>query len=201
MFIIGITGPSGAGKGTLTSYFKRFGMLAIDTDSVYHKLLTPPSECLDEITANFGSNVLMTDGSLNRKALANIVFQKGNADKLAILNKITHKYVIGKVHDIIRSYKLIGIDKCIIDAPLLIESGLSDECDVVISVLSNEKTRAERILERDKISLEMAYTRIKAQKPDSFYIDASDYVIYNNSDINSFYAEAEGLRKRIEEVD
>ena len=70
MFIFGLTGPSGAGKGTIAELFAKYKVYSVDTDAVYHRLLIPPSACLDELTARFGTGVLSPDGSLNRQALA-----------------------------------------------------------------------------------------------------------------------------------
>ena len=77
MLTIGLTGPSGAGKGTVASLFAAHGVPSIDTDKVYHDLLIPPSACLDELSARFGTGILTPDGMLNRGALAAIVFAEG----------------------------------------------------------------------------------------------------------------------------
>ena len=81
----------------------------------------------------------------------------------------------------------MGAPVCVIDAPLLIEAGLTSICDFVISVLANKETRIQRIITRDKIDLEKATRRIDSQKSDDFYIDNSDYTIYNDSSKQSLY--------------
>lgn len=183
MVIIGITGPSGSGKGEVSKYMLHSGFSVIDADAVYHDLITPPSKCLDELTRTFGRNILTAGGLLNRETLSGIVFQKGNEDKLEALNEITHRHVSDKIKKIICSMKAMGAPVCIIDAPLLIEAGLSSLCDIKISVLADKEIRTSRIMKRDNISSERALMRINSQKPDEFYIENSDFTVYNNGNI------------------
>lgn len=185
MIVIGLTGPSGSGKGSVAQILSEYGIVCIDADSVYHNLITPPSPCLDEIVECFGYGVLNAGGQLDRAALAKMVFGEDNKEKLERLNAITHKYVCARIRQIIKYYSDIEARACVIDAPLLIESGLDCSCDVVVCVLANKKIRAERIKMRDGISETDAYRRIDSQKPDSYYIEHSDYVIYNDSDMSA----------------
>ena len=88
MLIIGITGPSGSGKGAVSGYLYSKGFKVIDADVVYHDLITPPSPCIDELVSVFGKGILLDTGYIDRKALAKLVFGDENKEKLAILNKI-----------------------------------------------------------------------------------------------------------------
>ena len=92
MRIIGVTGPSGAGKGALCEMFKKRGMVCIDADAVYHSLLVPPSECLDALKSAFGESVFCPDGSLDRAVLGRIVFAE--SDKLELLNSTVLSFVL-----------------------------------------------------------------------------------------------------------
>ena len=91
MLIIGITGPSGSGKGAASSYLYSKGAKVIDADAVYHSLITPPSPCIDELVSVFGKGILLDDGGIDRKSLSKLVFGDENKEKLSLLNKITHK--------------------------------------------------------------------------------------------------------------
>ena len=82
MKTIGLTGPSGAGKGYCYRFFEILGIACIDTDDVYHKLLIPPSDCVDELVSEFGNTIIGENGSVNRKELANIVFSDETRQKL-----------------------------------------------------------------------------------------------------------------------
>ena len=180
MFIFGLTGPSGAGKGTIAELFAKYKVYSVDTDAVYHRLLIPPSACLDELTARFGTGVSSPDGSLNRQALAAVVFSDDNA--LADLNAITHKYILARTKEALDLYRAGNCPGAIVDAPLLFESGAVQACgcQATIAVLADKSLRVSRIMERDGLTQEAAVHRIEAQKPDDFYIARADYVIYNN---------------------
>ena len=95
MKVLGLTGPTGAGKGTVAAVFAElYGIPSIDTDAVYHELLIPPSPCLDELVTAFGAEILRRDGTLDRPALSRIVFSDLSGEKQKLLNGITHKYVL-----------------------------------------------------------------------------------------------------------
>jgi dephospho-CoA kinase len=182
MTVIGITGPSGAGKGAVSALLQtKYGFIIIDADSIYHSLVSAPSPCLNEIRQSFGDEVIAYNGALDRKALGQIVF--GDEDKLLLLNSITHKYVAEKIIDEIghcRSRETC----CAVDAPLLLEAGLDKHCDFTIAVLADKQTRVQRIISRDNISPEKAEARISSQKNDEFYSLGTDYIIRNDGDIS-----------------
>ena len=193
MIVLGITGQSGSGKGEVAKYLSSMGFSVIDADAVYHNIITPPSKCLDELVFHFGKGIITAGGLLNRKSLAAMVFGKENTEKLLLLNEITHKHVCREIRKILSSMKAMGCDLALIDAPLLIESGLDADCDFIISVVADRSIRLERIIRRDKISEEMAQKRVDSQKPAEFYIEKSDFLIENNGDINSLCEQVKNI--------
>ena len=182
MKILGVTGPSGAGKSSLAKDIEKLNIKVIDADEVYHSLLIPPSDCLLAIRNVFGDDVFDDSGALSRQKLAAVVFN--DKEKLDLLNSTVLPFVLDKIRRIIS--ELEG-EVVIVDAPTLIESGFNKECDAVISILCPYEIRLKRIMERDKITRDAAVARINAQKPDSFYINASDAVIINDGDENELY--------------
>ncbi len=179
--VIGLTGPSGSGKNIVAGVFSKHGIGIFDSDSVYHKLLIPPSACSNELILEFGEEILNADGTLNRQRLSEIVFSgEGHEERLAKLNKISHKHVISEFFRWIDEMKEKNMTAVLIDAPLLFESGLSEHCDFIISVLADKEIRLSRIIERDNIPKENAIMRINNQNPDEFYIEKSTFVIENN---------------------
>ncbi len=178
--IIGITGNSGTGKTALckaileNSNNKTVSIL--DADKIAKELSTPGKEYFKKIINLFGKNILNEEGIIDRKILASIIFNDSN--KREKLNEITYKNV---VEEIKKRIKITKSELIIIDAPLLIESGLSKVCDIVISTLAKENKKIERICLRDKQSYENAVLRLQSQKEDLFYISNSNYVIINNS--------------------
>lgn len=184
MTVIGVTGPSGAGKGEVSRILKdKYGFAVLDADKIYHSLVSSPSACLEEIRLEFGDSVIHENGSLDRRALSALVFGENNKEKLEILNKITHKHVVAVIESSLN--ELDGSTKaCVIDAPLLIEADLTQKCDVTICVLAPKGVRAARISKRDNIDNDAALKRINSQKQDSFYIENTDLVIMNDGDIS-----------------
>ena len=185
MKIIGLTGPTGAGKSFSYSVFERYNIYCIDTDSVYHDLLIPPSRCVDELVKNFGDSILNGDGTLNRKDLAKIVFSDASHQKVELLEKITHKYIIDKTHEIIDKCYQNGNTAVVIDAPVLFESELAFECDFSIAVICDKETRLKRIMERDSLTREQALMRINAQQPDEYFTSRANYTVVNDSPDNT----------------
>lgn len=182
MKIIGLCGGSGSGKGTICQIFQGYGIPAIDTDAVYRDLTEGPSECLAELVSYFGDSII-SDGALNRSSLASIVFAKGAEHKLAALNAITHKHILAKTREVISGYIQSGAPAVIVDAPLLFESCFDKECDIIISVVADLDTKISRIMQRDGISRDAASRRIASQKSDEWLVARSDYVIYNNGNL------------------
>ena len=178
MKIIGITGPTGAGKSILRDWFEMNNIPCIDADDVYHKMLIPPSECLDALRQEFGDGIFAPDGTLDRAKLGAIVFS--SPEKLELLNRTVLDKVLCRIRSLISEHKKNGYDSVAVDAPTLIESGFNTECSIVISILAPKEVRKQRIMERDSLSLDKAELRVNAQKDDEFYRDHSDVVIVND---------------------
>ena len=176
MKVIGMCGGSGAGKGTVCSIFAELGIKSIDTDKLYHDIISTDSECTLELVSTFGNSIYANPG-INRKALRDVVFSSPAA--LAELNKITHKHILSQVRNIIHSSTCT--EGIIIDAPLLFESGFDRECDTTVCVIANDNVRIERIIARDNITYDIAKKRIASQIPNSDLIRKCEYSVENNS--------------------
>ena len=198
MLTIGLTGPSGAGKGTVASLFAAHGVPSIDTDKVYHDLLIPPSACLDELSARFGTGILTPDGMLNRGALAAIVFAEGHGTDLADLNTITHLHILAKTREMLAAYAAQGVPAVLVDAPQLFESGFDAECGFILSVLAPYEVRLARIMARDGLDEARAKARLAASHEDGFFTERSDAVIFNDGDIPALEDDVRRLLTRWE---
>ena len=195
--IIGLTGPSGAGKSTIAALFTERGIPVIDADRIYHALLVPPSPCLDAIRKAFSDAVLHPDGTLNRKALSALVFEDSDAgrERLSRLNAITHRFVIQKTDEALAHYRAQGLPCVVIDAPLLIEAGMQQGCDLTICVLAPADVRIRRLMQRDGRSESELRARVQAQPDDTFYRAHADAVIVNDGT-----ATKEQLRARVNDI-
>ncbi|MBQ8397140.1 MAG: dephospho-CoA kinase [Clostridia bacterium] len=191
MIVLGLTGPSGAGKGALAAAFAAHDVPQLDTDAIYHALLVPPSACLDALVDAFGRDILAPDGTLNRRALAAIVFATDAPKALhETLNHITHHYILAETRRQIAACREAGKPAVLVDAPLLYESGFDAECEKVIAVIAPREVRLARIMARDALPREAAEARLRAQKDDEFYTARADFVVVNDGDTGALAGEA-----------
>ena len=198
MLTIGLTGPSGAGKGVVSSILSEYGIPSVDTDAVYHELLVPPSACLDELVSRFGSSVLNEDGTLNRKALAALVFAPGHEADLADLNRITHRHILDEVRRRLAIYEAEGKRAAAVDAPQLFESGFDRECGRILVVLAPYEHRLARVTARDGLTEAQATARLNASHSDSFFRERADAVLVNDRDVAALRAELDDRLRRWE---
>lgn len=174
--LIGLTGGSGCGKSTVSEQFRKAGAEIIDADKTAREITVPGSPVIFKISEEFGSEYIASDKSLIRQKLGAYVFS--NPDALNKLNMIMKEYISDAIQKKISASKSKFL---VLDAPLLIEYSMDKMCDKVISVLANEEIRIKRICKRDNITPENAKNRINSQKNDKFYIEKSDFIVYNNS--------------------
>lgn len=179
MLVIGLTGPSGAGKSTVCELLAAQGLPILDADAIYRELLMPPSDCLTELSLCFGAEILLPDGTLNRRALSERVFS--DPAEREKLNAIAHRYVMDEIRARLRKLRATNVPAAVLDAPQLFEAGADRDCNIIISVLADPSIRLERVMERDRIPAEAALKRLRAQHTDEFFRSRSDYVIENNT--------------------
>lgn len=175
-FVVGLTGPTGAGKSSVTDVAKNLGFKIIDCDALARLAVEKGSDGLADIVKAFGDGVLNSDGTLNRKELAALAFS--SSEKTELLNQTLLPHIV----KLIKSQ--IDVPLVLLDAPTLFESGADSLCNEVIVVLCDKKTRKKRIMERDGIDESAAELRIKAGKDDNFYIERSNNIVYNDCELS-----------------
>lgn len=179
--IIGLTGPTGAGKSSLSKKASELGFKVVDCDNLARKAVEKGTKGLKALVEVFGEDILNEDKTLNRATLAKKAFISANSTEL--LNKTIFPFIIELVE------RELNSDKILLDAPTLFESGINSLCDKTIAVLANEDTRLSRIMERDNIEKSAALLRINAGKSDDFYKEKCDFIIFNNGIETEFIAE------------
>ena len=194
MRIIGLTGPTGAGKGEVGRRFAKAGALVIDTDRLAREVVTPPSAVLGELAAVFGRDILREDGTLDRALLAERAFASKEAQET--LNAITHPAIIRRTRELIEASDR---ETAVIDAPLLFESGMDRMCHTTVAVLAPEAVRLARIKARDGITEERARERMCAQPDEAFYRERATHTLVNDGTLSSLQAAADALIRRIGE--
>jgi len=175
MFIIGITGGTGAGKTTAVQALETLGALALDCDEIYHEMLLSNNEMSTEIEARFKG--VSADGKIDRHKLSEIVW--GDPASLRDLNMITHRVVDCEVKRRISDFKAQGGKLAAIDAIALIESGQGKRCNITVGVTAPMEERVSRIMKRDNLTREHAQMRINAQQTENYYRENCDHILEN----------------------
>ncbi|MGN0501825.1 MAG: dephospho-CoA kinase, partial [Ruminococcus sp.] len=152
--IIGLTGQSGAGKSTVASFLEQNGFYVINADLLVQKIYNSGSPCLKTIAAVFGEDIIIDNGTPDRKLLAERAFS--SKENTALLSSIVHPFVAAELFAEIKKAAEIGATTVVYDAPQLFESNADVICDEIISVTSEKSVRLERICKRDNISKENA---------------------------------------------
>lgn len=191
MTIIGITGPTGAGKTTVLNVLTDMGGVILDCDAVYHELTCSCEPMRQELAGRYGDDIFDGDGQLRRKVLGAIVFEDEHA--LTDLNEITHRYVYQAVERVIAHAEKAGSPAVAIDAIALLESGLGALCDVTVAVTADDELRVRRIMARDNISEAYARKRVEAQKPSRWFEERCTYTLRNDGDPSELETRARKL--------
>ncbi len=181
MRIIAITGGIGSGKTTVAGWIGETGVPVIDADRISRELTAAGGEALPPIRAAFGNGVFLTDGSLNRAALAALVFG-GDPALREKLNGILHPMVIGRMQAQLNALRERGTPLCVIDVPLLYEAGLETLADTVLCVTASLETRVRRLMKRSGLTREQALARMKAQQDTGKTERLADYVLTTDAD-------------------
>lgn len=171
-FTIGLTGPTGGGKGYVCEILKQRGFKIVSADDCARKITEKNSPILPILASEFGQDIIK-DGELNRKLLAERAFS--NKENTQKLNEIMHPAII-------ELCKKESDGLTVFDAPQLFEANAQGECYKIVSVLAERETRIERIMKRDNITRQEAIQRINAQFIDEFFTLNSDFIIYNNGE-------------------
>lgn len=174
---VGLTGGIASGKSTVSAILREHDIPVIDADIIAREVVEPGKEAYNQIVKRFGRDILGEDGTLNRSALGEIVFN--DEQKRQQLNAIVHpavrKEMLSK-----RDHYLQNERNVILDIPLLFESNLTHLVDKVLLVYVDEEVQLKRLIERNGFSEREALARIKAQDPLKDKVAKSDEIINNN---------------------
>jgi dephospho-CoA kinase len=174
MLRIGITGGMGSGKSVVSKMFLLMGIAVYDADTEAKKLMEEDAGLILQISKLFGKEAY-ENGKLNRTHISQQAFT--NPEKLKLLNATVHPAVIAHGEDWMRTQKGPYIIK---EAALIFESGSDKQLDFIIGVWCPEPLRIQRILKRDRITMDMALARINKQMNEQEKMERSDFVITND---------------------
>ena len=195
MNIIGITGPTGAGKTTLLREVEKLGGAVIDCDAVYHEMLESDFTLQDKLENMFGP-LRDREGRIDRKKLGNIVFK--DPVQLERLNRIVGRAITDRTRTLVDGFCAQGKTLAAIDAIALLESPLRELCKLTVAVLAPPEVRVRRIMVREGISEDYAWSRVRAQKPDEYFSQNCDHTLINDCPAAEIFSQ--NVRKFLEEV-
>lgn len=190
--VLGLTGSIGSGKSTVARIFKKNGSFIVDADKIGHALLKKNTVEYKKILSKFGNNVLDKQSNIDRKKLGEIVFKDKNS--LKALNLILHPKILKDIQNKIqKSNKKIVI----IDAPLLLETGLEKIVDKVVVVDIDFKIQLLRLKKKLNLSKEEIVKRIQSQMPLKKKLAFADFIIDNSKTKENTQVQVEKLIRRL----
>src|SRR5262245_12661170 len=195
MLRVGLTGGIASGKSTVGRLLAARGAQLLDADALVRDLMQPGKPVYHEVVNHFGREIVNQDGTINRKALANLVFPSGRVREL---NAIVHPAVVRHQDDWMAEIE--GGDPqaiAVVEAALILEAGVQGHFDKIVVVTCPLEKRVERFAKRFKLGKENARAeverRLAAQMPDHEKLKFADYVIDNSGTMAR-------LEKQVDEV-
>ena len=185
---IGLTGGIASGKTTVSDCFKKLGTQVIDADVISHEVTEPSGSAFEEILSEFGSEILDEKGLINRKKMRAIIFNDPSQKK--ILENIIHPKVRDEMFQRINKS---DDHYLIVSVPLLVETGMHQIMDRNLLVDCSEDTQIERLMHRDKITLNEARAILKNQASRSDRKKIADDLIVNENNVTLIELENEVL--------
>jgi dephospho-CoA kinase len=191
--LIALTGGIGSGKSTVARRWVELGATEIDADLLAREVVTPGSIGLQKVVEAFGSSVLAADGSLNRSALAQLVFTSdSNRKKLeAILHPLIQDLALERVAD------LSGV--VVYTIPLFVESNSKLKFDKVVAISCDEAVRVQRLVQNRGMTESEARSRVAAQATDQQREAVADLVIDSNCSLEELLQRADAAFESFKE--
>lgn len=195
MLVIGLTGGIASGKSTVSNYMREKGIPIIDADIVAREILLDNPSLMNAIRREISSDVFDESGNLIRRKLGNIVFKDN--EKLKVLNRITHPVIKEHIKEKINELKTNGIDICVVDAAILIESNFIDIVDIVILVFVSREVQINRLIKRDNLRYEEAISRINSQMDLEEKKKYANFLIDNSYNLESTLKQVDNIILKI----
>ncbi|WP_027407026.1 dephospho-CoA kinase [Anaerovibrio sp. RM50] len=180
MKIIGLTGGIASGKSTVTKYLRQQGYTVVDCDKIAWELAEPDHSIWQVYFARYGSRVINSDRSLNRQAVADIVFKEKN--ELSVINSLVHPLIKEEMMAQVEEARARGEKQIFLDVPLLFEANYDKLTDEKWLVYVTRDTQLRRLVARNSYSREEAIRRIDSQMSLEEKKKLSDVIINNNAD-------------------
>jgi len=188
--VIGITGGICSGKSTVSAMLRLRGAKVIDADRIAHSLILPGKPAFGKLIKAFGRGILGRGGRIDRRALADAAFSSGR--KMELLNGIIHPYILREIRARLR--RSTGLT--VLDAALLVETGLHRQADFVVFVKASRLLRMERASRRGmnrKLVLRIIAAQASVVKKERL----ADFIIDNSGSLDRTRTQVESLRRKV----
>ena len=193
MLTIGLTGGIGTGKSVVANLLVQQGASIIDADRLGHEAYTPHSEAWEAVVAAFGTDILTSEGEIDRRKLGGIVF--ADETQLERLNGIMHPLMARMVEDRKAAFDADGVAVTVVEAAVLFEAGWDSLVDEVWTTHASESTVVQRLFERNGLDEAEARKRINSQMSATERNRRSDVVVDNSGDLPALEQTVEKLWK------
>ena len=193
---VALTGGIASGKSLVSDLLEIHGCKIIDLDVISREVVMPETEGLKELVDSFGESILLSDGSLDRKNLRDVLYKKGR--NRALIEQILHPKILQKMKSL--------MDDChegvmIVVIPLLVEKQLWGPFDRAVVVDCESETQINRLMERDKVDVEKAKTMLLAQASREQRLQLNEHlptdIIENNSRVSDLKAKVDALNQKL----
>ncbi|MFQ5802937.1 MAG: dephospho-CoA kinase [Candidatus Methylomirabilales bacterium] len=191
MIIVALTGGIATGKSTVAGIFAKRGAAVLDGDEMVRELQVPGTTVYEATVEAFGPDILQPDGTINRQVLGEIVFCDERLRRR--LETIVHPALVVAVQERLAALRMQGIPVCVVELPLLIESGAEGRFDWVVVVTAPEEVQVARLMTERGLSREEALARIHTQIPLAEKVRRADFVIENAGDLGE-------TKRRVQEI-
>ena len=193
MLLIGITGSIGMGKSTVAQMFTEYGYGVYNADDTVHYIYENDGEVIEKVERQFPGST--TNGVVNRLALRDILNKDPERfrDLEQIVHPVTRKYQIIYIKKLIEEGKM----GCVLDIPLLFETGGEKYVDVSVVVTASEATQQSRVVLERKVPLEIFNAIKDQQMPDRDKLKKADYIISTDNNIEDTKSEVKEVAAKI----
>ena len=191
---VGLTGGIGAGKSTVADLFAKLGAIVIRADELSRQVIEVNSSGFNQVITRFGKEILKKDGSIDRAKLAKIVFKDPNA--LKDLEKIIHPLVRNKTNELIEQQNPEAI--IVNEVPLLLEKNMEKLYDFLVIVISSEKNRTKRLLDKG-LSKEQIRDRMNHQVDDETRKTKADFLVVNDGNLEQLEKDVNKIWQSLQE--
>lgn len=195
MYVVGLTGGVGSGKSTVAAHFAKLGIQIINADALAREVVAVGSHALNQIAAHFGSDVLTSEGELNRAKLRQLVF--ADEQERIWLEKLLHPLIANLMQ---KQIALCDSAYCIVESPLLLETDQHTLVDRILVIDASESTQLQRTLQRDNSDEKTIRAIMAAQMLREDRLRRAHDVIVNDNSLHLLESQVERLHKNYIEL-